>query len=134
MELESFIEPGISLESTHIIEERHAAMNVGSGSLRVLATPAMIGFMEINANRLLASHLPPGAASVGVRVDVTHLAPTPVGGSLRVRSQVLRVEGRRVYLSVQAWDEIELIGEGQHERVLIDEARFLARVQAKASH
>lgn len=133
MELEGYIEPGINLETTHEIAEQHAAMNVGSGSLRVLATPAMIGFMETNANRLLASHLPLGAASVGVRVDVRHLAPTPVGGSLRVRSQVSRVEGRRIFLTVEAWDDKELVGEGQHERALIDEARFLARVQAKFS-
>ncbi len=132
MELDGLIEPGICLETTYQVEEKHGAMNVGSGSLRVLATPAMIGFMEVNANRLIAQHLPSGAASVGVRVNVSHLAATPVGCRVHVRSEVLRVDGKRVFLSVKAWDDTELIGEGQHERFLVDEARFLQRVQAKA--
>jgi len=66
-------------------------------------------------------------------VNVRHLAPTPLGSSVRVLSEVLEVDGLRVTFSVQAWDQSEPIGDGQHQRMVIDEARFLRRVEAKSS-
>jgi len=97
----------------------------------VLATPWMIAFMERNARRLLGERLPAGYSSVGSHVDVRHLAPTPVGGRVRVRAEVLAVDGWKVEFVIQAWDEQELIGEGRHQRVVIEEERFLRRVARK---
>ena len=129
--LANSIQPGMYKEETFLVEESHIAAHVGSGSSRVLATPWMIAYMERVAHRLLADHLPEGYSSVGALVNIRHLAPTPVGCAVRVRGQVIEVDGLRVNFSVQAWDEIEQIGEGQHQRVVIDQARFLRRVEAK---
>jgi predicted thioesterase len=87
--------------------------------------------MERVAHRLIAEHLPDGSSSVGVHVDVRHLAPTPVGSQVRVRAEVTGVDGTRVTLLVQAWDHVELIGDGSHQRMVIDQERFLRRVGAK---
>ena len=132
MDAKEFIKSGMSEEIQVVVEEQHTAAHVGSGSLRVLATPAMIGFMERAARDLLAKHLPEGYSSVGVHVDVRHLAPTPMGSSVRVRCEVLEVDELRVNFSVEAWDAAEKIGKGRHQRVVVDEARFLKRVNAKA--
>jgi predicted thioesterase len=68
---------------------------------------------------------------VGTHLDVHHLAPTPVGATIRVKAEVLSLDGNRIYFSVEAWDDLEKIGEGKHERVVIEEARFLRRVEKK---
>jgi fluoroacetyl-CoA thioesterase len=131
MDLSALIKPGMSLETTFQVEPQHSAAHLGSGSLRVLATPIMIAFMESTSHRLLAQRLPEGYSSVGMLVNVRHLAPTPLGNTVRVLSEVLEVDGLRVTFSVQAWDQSEQIGEGQHQRMVIDQARFLRRVEAK---
>ena len=131
MDISEFIHPGMSLETTFTVEAQHSAQHLGSGSLRVLATPIMIAFMENTSHRLLAQHLPQGYSSVGVLVNVRHLAPTPLGCSVRVRSEITEVDGLKVTFKVQAWDESEPVGEGQHQRMVIDQARFLRRVEEK---
>jgi predicted thioesterase len=131
MDLSELFRPGMSGEETFLVEEEHSAIHVGSGSLRVLATPWMIAFMENTARRLMAEHLPGGYSSVGAHVDVRHLAPTPVGARLRVRAEIIAVDGLKVTFAVAAWDDHEQVGEGQHLRVVIDEARFLKRVANK---
>jgi len=131
MDLNEIFNPGMAREETFLIEEEHSAIHVGSGSLRVLATPWMIAFMENTARRLMAEHLPAGYSSVGAHVDVHHLAPTPVGARLRVHTEVIAVDGLKVTFAVTAWDDQEQVGVGQHLRVVIDEARFLKRVAAK---
>ncbi len=131
MDATQWIQPGMIEEISFQVEPQQSAQHLGSGSLRVFATPMMIAAMEGNSHRLLAKHLPEGYSSVGVLVNGRHLAPTPVGSTVRVRSEVLSVEGWKVLLKVQAWDETELIGDGQHERMVIDQVRFLKRVAAK---
>lgn len=132
MDFAEIFEPGMSLEETFLVEEQHTAMHVGSGSLRVLATPWMIAFMERVARKFMGERLPAGYSSVGVRVDVRHLAPTPVGSHIAARAEVITVQGSRVDFKVEAWDGDEKVGDGQHQRVVIEEARFLRRVAAKA--
>ncbi|HEX9616011.1 MAG TPA: thioesterase family protein [Anaerolineales bacterium] len=131
MDLIQILRPGMQREETFRVEEEHAAIHIGSGSSRVLATPWMIAFMERVSHRLVSENLPQGYSSVGVVVDVRHLAPTPIGGTVRVRAEIIELNGLNVALVVQAWDESELVGEGRHQRVVIDEARFLKRVEAK---
>jgi predicted thioesterase len=133
MELSQILHPGMQREETFQVEEEHAAIHIGSGSSRVLATPLMIAFMERVSHRLVSENLPPGYSSVGVLVDVRHLAPTPIGGVVRVRAEIVELDGIKVALAAQAWDGEEQVGDGRHQRVIIDEARFLKRVEGKKS-
>src|SRR5512137_292552 len=131
MELSELIQPGQTREDSFEITMENSAIHIGSGSSRVLATPWMIAFMERVSHRLLTCCLPEGFSSVGTHLDVRHLAPTPVGATIRVKAEVLSIDGNRVNFSIEAWDNLEKIGEGQHERVVIEENRFLRRVEKK---
>ncbi len=133
MELSELIQVGQTREDRFESTLENSAIHLGSGSSRVLATPWMIAFMERVAHRLLTCCLPEGYSSVGAHLDVRHLAPTPAGATIRVKAEVLSMDGNRVYFSIEAWDDLEKIGEGKHERVVIEEARFLQRVEKKKS-
>ena len=133
MEISEIIKPGMRVEKTFPVEEQHSALQAGSGGVPVLATPWMIAFMENAAFNLLESVLPEGFSSVGVLVEVRHLAPTPTGGKVRVQAEVTEVESSGVSFCMRAWDEGEQIGTGQHKRVVVDKARFLKRVAEKES-
>ncbi len=91
----------------------------------------MVALMESAAVAAIESLLPEGKTSVGIALDVKHLAATPPGQQVRARAEVIEVDGRKVTFRVQAWDERERIGEGTHTRFVIDVARFLQRVQSK---
>ncbi len=123
--------PGLSAELSHTVTEKDTAAQWGSGLVPVFSTPALVGLMESAAVRVLEGHLPAGQTSVGGRIDVRHLAATPVGMTVRTRAELTASEGRKLTFTVEAWDEQEKIGEAVHERFVIDEARFMARVQAK---
>jgi predicted thioesterase len=91
----------------------------------------MVALMEAAAVGALAPVLPEGQSSVGVALDVKHLAATPAGQHVRARAEVIEVDGPRVTFQVEAWDELEQIGTGTHTRYVIDVARFVQRVEAK---
>ena len=131
MEISKIIKPGMTAEKTFQVEEQHSALQVGSGGVPVLATPWMIAFMENVTFKLLEGMLPDGASSVGVLVEVRHLAPTPIGATVRIWAEVTEVESSRVSLNLLAWDEQETIGGGRHQRVIIDKQRFSKRVNQK---
>ena len=133
MDINEIIHPGMTLEKNIVVKKKHLAIHLGSGSLGVLATPVMIAFMESLSHQLLAQSLPEGYSSVGAHVDVHHLAPTPLGRTVRVKTEVMEVNGIHVLFNVQAWDEVEQIGNGLHERVVIDYNRFMRRVAAKSA-
>lgn len=122
---------GLTREDTFVVEEVHTAYHIGSGDERVLGTPWMISFMERVSNRLVADHLPDDMMSVGIHVDVRHLAATPVNATIRVRVEVTDLEPNRVTLKVTAWDFQDKIGEGIHTRALVERERFLKRVMRK---
>ena len=132
MELTDFIKPGFTREETFTVEEEHTAYHIGSGDERVLGTPWMISFMERVSNRLVGQSLPKGFMSVGMHVDVKHLAPTPMKALIRVRVEILEVIKNQVILRVEAWDPRDKIGEGMHKRAVVEKARFMERVMAKA--
>ena len=117
----------ISIEVTPEVTARH----MGSGAVGVFATPEMVRLMEKAAVRAIAGHLAPGQQSVGVLVNVRHLAATPIGATVTARAELIGVEGRRLTFRVSAGDGIDTIGEGLHERALIDLDRFQARAEAK---
>lgn len=97
----------------------------------ILSTPAMIQFMEMTAGKLIRPHLPDGWISVGVLVNVRHLAPTPEGAKVRIQATVTAVEDERITFSVEAFDEVEKIGDGTHTQALVELSRFLKRVNRK---
>jgi predicted thioesterase len=125
--------PGLTGKVETIVTEADTAARWGSGLVPVFGTPALVGLMEGTAVQALAGRLPPGQTSVGGRIDVRHLAPTPVGMRVRARAELLEVQGRRLMFRVEAWDEAEQIGEATHERFIIDEERFVAQAKAKTA-
>jgi fluoroacetyl-CoA thioesterase len=104
---------------------------LGLESARVLSTPHMIGYMERVSRRTVLPLLDHGHDTVGTRVEVSHLAAAPLGATVTFSAEVIGVEGRRVRFHVEARDEKELIGEGMHERTIIDVARFANRASRK---
>jgi predicted thioesterase len=122
---------GLIGEVQHLVIEADTAERWGSGLAPVFSTPALVGLMESAAVKALEGTIAAGQTSVGTRIDVHHLAATPVGMTVRARAELIGVDGRKLTFKVQAWDEVELIGEADHERFIVDEARFLARVKEK---
>ena len=128
----SQLRAGLSGTAEIVVGTRDTAPHVGSGKIRVLATPVMVSLMEEAALNAVEGLLPAGHQTVGTRLDITHVAATPVGLRVTARAEVVRVEGRRITFRVSADDEKERIGEGTHERIVVDVARFDARAQDKA--
>jgi predicted thioesterase len=122
---------GLRADFELTVTETDTASHWGSGLVPVYSTPALVGAMEKTAVLALDGHLPTGQTTVGGRIEVRHLAPTPVGMKVRVAAELIEVEGRKLVFKIEAWDEVEKIGDGFHERVMIDEARFMAKVQSK---
>ena len=114
-----------------IVADAHTAPRVGSGRIRVLATPVMINLMEAAALDCVEALLPDGHQSLGIRLDVTHNAATPVGMRVVATARLVGVEGRRLKFEVEARDEKEPIGGGTHERVVVNVERFDERVKKK---
>lgn len=128
------IEPGRVKEIRHIVQENEtAAASGGADFPPVLSTPRMIGLMESTAHAAIVDELEAGQGSVGSAVNIRHMAATPVGMEVRIRAELLEVDGRRLRFKVEAWDAVEKIGEGEHERFIIDRDRFLQRVVQKRS-
>jgi len=125
--------PGLSAEHKHLVTETDTASHWGSGGVHVFSTPALVGLMESAAVIALRGALPDGQTTVGTRLDVRHLAATPVGMQVRAIATLTAVEGRKLTFTIQAWDEMELIGEAVHERFIIDEAKFVARTEKKGT-
>ena len=125
--------PGLTGTAELVVGEQHTAPRVGSGRIRVLATPVMINLIEAAALAAVEQSLPEQHQSLGTRLDVSHVAATPVGMRVKATAEVVRVEGRTVHFRVRAEDERELIGEGTHERVVVNLDRFDQRVREKAA-
>jgi predicted thioesterase len=122
---------GLAGAAELVIGEEHTAPFVGSGRVRVLATPVMINLMEAAALDAVEKLLPAGHQSLGIRLDVRHYAATPVGMRVRVTAELIKVDGRTLDFRVAARDDKEPIGDGLHQRVVVNVERFDARVQAK---
>jgi fluoroacetyl-CoA thioesterase len=116
-----------------IVGPEHTAPHVGSGKIAVLATPVMVNLMEAAALAAVEAHLPQGYQTLGIRLDVSHIAATPVGMQVRAHAELTRADGRQLSFHVVAKDEVEVIGEGSHERVVVNVERFDRRVQEKAA-
>ncbi len=114
-----------------VVGEEHTAPRVGSGKVHVLATPVMINVIEAAALEAVERFLPAGHQSLGTVLNVRHIAATPVGMKIMASARVVSVEGRTIAFRVEVHDEKELIGDGSHERVVVNVAKFDERVQRK---
>ena len=117
--------------STIVVGDEHTAPFVGSGRVAVLATPVMINLIEAAALEACEKLLPEGHQSLGTHLDVTHIAATPVGLRVTATAEVIAIDGRNIHFKVSAHDERDLIGEGKHQRVVVNVERFDRRVQEK---
>jgi fluoroacetyl-CoA thioesterase len=122
---------GLTGRAELVVAEEHTAPRVGSGRVHVLATPVMINLFEAAALAAIEPLLPEGYQSLGTRLDITHVAATPVGMRVSAEAEVVRIEGRSVWFRVAAHDEKDLIGGGTHERVVVNLERFDQRLQEK---
>jgi fluoroacetyl-CoA thioesterase len=122
---------GLTGTAELVVGEQHTAPRIGSGRIRVLATPVMINLIEAAALAAIEHLLPAGHQSLGTHLDVTHVAATPVGMKVRATAEVVGIDGRTVKMRVRAEDQRDLIGEGRHERVVVNVERFDRRVQEK---
>lgn len=127
----SSIQPGLVGEARTTVQESNLATAFGSGNVRVFGTPAMIALMEQAAIAAVDHLLPAGSATVGTHVAVRHLAATPPGLEVRARAELVAVDGRKLTFRVEAFDSIEQIGEGTHERFVVELGRLLAKAESK---
>lgn len=114
-----------------LVERADTAYEVGSGSLLVYATPCMVALMEGAACKAIAEAMPEEKTSVGIALDISHIAATPVGMEVRAEAEVTQVEGNTITFQVTAFDEAGKIGEGTHKRAIVTAQRFLDKVYAK---
>jgi len=134
------IQPGLRGEVKLVVAAEHTAQHLGSGAVQVFATPQMVLFMERAGVAAVDPLLPAGYRTVGVQLNVRHLAPTPIGFEVTVTAELLEVQGRRLTFRVEARDRSpnrpqvqgDLVGEGTHERAIVDVQRFSERVALKA--
>ena len=122
------LEIGMRGEATLVVGEAQTAAAFGAGGVQVLGTPVMIGLMENAAWKLVQPHMNPGETTVGILVNVRHLAATPLGDSVTATAELVEIDGRRLVFRVEARDSRQVIGEGTHERARVLLERFMARV------
>lgn len=122
---------GEIFEVTILVTENDTARAFGSGTLEVLATPKMIALMEMASYKSLEKYLENGQSSVGTYLDVKHVSATPVGMQVKARAEIIAIDGRRIEFNVSAYDEKGLIGEGKHERFIVNDEKFVARTYQK---
>jgi predicted thioesterase len=125
------LQNGLSADVSITVAESDTAASLGSGLVPVFGTPALVGLMEAAAVKTLEGHLREGQTTVGGRIDVRHLAATPVGMSVHARAELVASEGRKLTFKIEAWDELEKVGDALHERFVVDKEKFIARAQFK---
>ena len=129
----SLVKLGLAAETELVVAEQHTAPHVGSGHVHVLATPVMVNMMEAAALRAVDGLLPEGFQTVGTRLDIGHFAATPVGLKVKATAEIIEINGRAITFRLKAEDEHEPIGNGTHERIVINVARFDQRMTEKLS-
>ena len=122
---------GVRGAQQETVTEKNIASALGSGGLAVYATPCMITLMEYCAMESVRPYLPLGSSTVGTRLDIKHLAATPIGMMVRCETELIEVDRRRLVFLCRAFDEAGLIGEGTQERFIVDDEKFMEKVSQK---
>lgn len=125
------LKTGIKGKGRILADESNSARTMGSGTLDVFATPAMIALMEQTAWQSVAPYLEEGQGTVGIRLEISHDAPTPLGMTVLCESKLVEIDGRRLVFEVTAKDDHDtVIGKGRHERFIISEEKFQKKAEA----
>lgn len=125
------IESGLRGIEEIVVEEGHSASALGSGSLAVFGTPAMIALMEKTAWKSVQPYLEEGQGTVGISLEIRHLSATPLGMKVKCESELLEVDGKKLLFYVRAFDQAGLIGEGKHERFIVSNDKFQKKTDEK---
>lgn len=125
------METGIKNAIVLTVTNDKTAVAMGSGTLKVLATPAMIALIEETAWKSVAPYLEEDATTVGTKLDISHVAPTPLGMAVRCETELVKVDGRRLKFSANVYDDAGLIGTGTHERFIVSAGKFQAKADGK---
>ena len=126
------LEVGIRGQKETIVTKQNTAAGIGSGSLEVFSTPVMILLMEESCFMSVSDKLDEGFTTVGISVDVKHLSATPLGMKVEINSELIKIDGRALTFKVEAYDEKGLIGEGIHERFIVNNEKFHAKTDSKS--
>jgi predicted thioesterase len=126
------LKPGLIGQAKTEVSDNNTALKFGSGTVNVFATPAMVALMETAAINCVDRHLPDGYSSVGTRLDIRHLAATPVGMEVAAEAELVEVDGPRLKFKVSAYDSKEKIGEGTHNRYIVKLDEFITRAREKS--
>ncbi len=122
---------GISNEIVKQVTEHDSAVAVGSGMVEVYATPAMAALMEETCMMSVQPELEEGCGTVGTALNVTHISATPIGMEVRCVSKLVEVDGRKLVFDIQVFDDIGLVGQGMHERFIVQNDKFMQKAQRK---
>lgn len=120
---------GITCRDEYMVKEEHSAKIVGSGDVGVLSTPSMIMFMEMSSWKCVQRYIPEDYTTVGVKICIEHKAPAPIGDKILVETKLDRIEGRKLIFYVKTIWKDKVIGEGIHERYIVNRQRFLNKVK-----
>ena len=125
------LQPGIKAEKSLTVTDANTAKTMGSGTLDVFATPAMVALIEQTAYTSIESELEPGWGSVGTSLNIQHLSATPVGMTVTATTELVEVDRRRLVFHAEVYDEKGLVGKGTHDRFLVENEKFQAKADAK---
>lgn len=127
----SGLQPGIKGQEHMEVKKGNTAMDVGSGSVPVFATPFLVALMEAAAINAVKDYLPQEMSTVGGRIECKHLSPTPIGMTVTAVAELIEVDKKRLSFKIEAFDEQEKIGESEHDRFLIEEEKFMQHCEQK---
>ena len=127
----SELNQGVRGTQEELVTEKTVARALGSGGLAVYSTPSMITLMEYTALESVTPFLPEGSSTVGTRIDIKHLAATPIGMRVRCETELIEIDRRRLVFLCRVFDEAGLIGEGTQERFIVDNEKFMEKTQQK---
>ena len=122
------METGLTFTSKAVVKKENTAITMGSGDMKVFATPAMVALMENAAMKAVAAELSEGATTVGAMMNTSHIKPSPLGAEVSATAVLTEVDGRKLTFSVKASDEAGVVGEGTHIRYIVDRERFLSKL------
>lgn len=124
---------GIKGKQELLVTDKDTAKAVGSGGLNVFATPAMIALAEKTALQSILEYLSEGESTVGTKLDISHIAATPVGMKVSCETELIEIDRRKLVFSVNVYDEAEKIGEGTHERFIVNDEKFMTKAESKGN-
>ena len=132
--MEFNLEVGLTAEAQELVSQENTAKKYGSGSIEVYATPAIVGLMENASLKAVDPKLPEGYSTVGIHLDVSHLAATPIGMNVIAKATLEAIDNKKLTFKVEAFDDQEKIGEGTHTRYIIQIDKFLQRAKNKKAN